>query len=200
MYKKPFFTLKNFWIWILINIFAVGVVFVANYYNDPAALKVLIADIVVATIALISSWYTINTYINIKKWNDALKTKQNLGVFSEPGFTIKLDYINSLISDRVLLWCMKYKRPYCDIINYMEGGSITFTSKEIYVKYAGKVNGYTDGNKIELQILPESIQSKDETYKLLSHEIDHMCLNALGIDPGSAGVKHHEIMKGNESC
>ena len=78
----------------------------------------------------------------------------------------------------------------------LAGATVFVVGEPPSVKYLGKVSGYQEGQVVVAAVQP-TLQA---TLDLVRHEVSHLCLSALGVDPGVAGEAHHEIFRQTGYC
>jgi hypothetical protein len=208
---QKLFTFKDSWIWVLLNAFCIGAFVKAVVYQIQHGIGIHTGVYVVGGVVLTILGITLYRYIArwwcLKKWCDAPHTVSNMAVMSDQG--LEDDYIalfNHIILTTVDFWSFwngivgsdTYEINKRKILDAMNGGTIFLVDQPIYRGnefWSGKFLGIQEGNVITIVN-----KDKDQMLQLLKHELSHLCLTAIGVDPGPFGNKHHEIFAQTNFC
>jgi hypothetical protein len=208
--KKTIVTFQDSWLWFLILAFIAAVSFQALNYGIRHGLDkdgILALGIVDAVFLFIIGFRYIMRGIFIETWNNAYHTELGNAIIYSNGVVPNVTnaQIDSALLDAVNFWDAKALAgaSYLPgtaktqvVNNYLghafDGGTIGITNKVIVVGNASwtvKALGIVNDNDISI----DNQGGADQTLLLIRHEASHICLSALGIDPGSYGNAHHEI-------
>lgn len=88
-----------------------------------------------------------------------------------------------------------------DIDAALSGATLSITDKPFGAMYATKkLMGVQDGQNIVVVFDGKVVGTLDQLLALIRHEVSHLCLSALGIDPGNGGAAHHIIFTQTKFC
>lgn len=209
-YTKSLFTFIDSWPWVLILLLVLAATGQALHYGlehgiDKTGFAVL--GIVDATFLFIIGLRYILRGVWVENWNNAYQTDVGMAVMPVSGVKLNVSYsdINNALIDAINFWDAKALagEPYLppttktkvanDYLGHaFIGGTMTIDNKPIVAgsqSFYIKALGLTSGNNIAI----DNEKGVETTLNLIRHEASHVCLSALGIDPGTYGTAHHTI-------
>jgi hypothetical protein len=205
MVRKPFITFNDSWPWLLVSTASVGVLAKAIEYGLKNGLDVkgvVIASIVVVALLGITITRFVMRYLSIKKWNSAFQTRLGTAVISKAG-EIPYRDIDQAQDDVAFFWInwaidqgsygYKIRSSVADAFS---GATIVVYPKVIErgtEGWYGKFVGLQEGKNISVVYDKDKIKDEQALLSLVKHELSHLCLTAIGVDPGDYGDKHHKI-------
>jgi hypothetical protein len=203
-------TFKDSWIWFLLNAICLGAFTKAVLYQLAHVFNpgIFVVGFVILCILGITVYRYVLRYLHIKKWQNAPHTDHNMAVFSDkPLDGDSVNLFNSISTTVVDFWAFwagitqpntTYTEAETKILNALNGGTISLTSNPIYMGtpfWSGKFLGVQEGNCVTIVN-----NNKDQMLQLFKHELSHLALGAVGVDPGDFGIKHHEIFAQTNFC
>lgn len=226
---KKLFTFKDSWPWVLILLFVSIVTFFAfrANWNDPTThtkLDILgVVDLVF--LALIAYHYELRERF-VKLWNGSYHTSTNTAIIIQ-GFGNNIKAFNALCNmgfpneiykaiDAKVTECIDYWAKWNNSnasggdvkvvidrlkeLKALNGATITVADEPINVNFIGKVMGYQEGQQLTVVFDGDRVKDLPQLLDLTAHEVSHLCLTALGVDPGYKGDNHHAIYKQTGFC
>lgn len=206
--KKQVFTLRDGWIWWLLAAASALVTVLAIRASPGAEAELAILGLVDAVILGLVALHYVQRLDWVNTWNDAWKTTTDVAVLVDHDAQKKFSPIElypgveRVITEAVSWWASRSTdaldaaRRRTKMHDALAGATVHVVGEPPSVKYLGKVAGYQDGQVVVAMVQPDLVA----TLGLVRHEVSHLCLSALGIDPGSAGEAHHAIFKQTGYC
>lgn len=221
--QKKLFTLRDAWPWALVLVIALALTcaaFGCNLTNlDSPTVVVQLAILCVVDITMVAlTWYRFSLREEwVFRWNSAFQTSQNVAIIydtldslktaglvkpEEDRYNASLFYqIDKAIDDCIAYWtkwAVANKKLMItnvggvafQMVDALRGGAVYLTAGPISVKYLGLVRGVQEGNSISCSYAG---LNTDQLLNLVRHEVSHLCLSSIGVNPGSAGEAHHQV-------
>ena len=209
-YTKKLFTFIDSWPWVLVLVLVLGATGQALHYGlkhgiDETGFAVL--GIVDATFLFLIGLRYILRGVWIENWNNAYQSDEGMAIMPVAGVKMNASYIDidNALTAAIDFWdekalagasylpsTAKTRVINDDLGHAFIGGTMTIDNKPIVAGNASfyiKALGLTLGNDIAI----DNEKGAETTLSLVRHEASHVCLSALGIDPGTYGTAHHAI-------
>jgi len=222
---KKLITFKDSWPWILILVLANAVTaaaFVYNWHDPETHAKLYITGLVDLVFCYIIGYRYDLRWHFVTLWNRSYHTKTNVAIIPTD-FGVKA--LNTLCSvgyipdiyqaiDDKIDECVEYwadwnsrnqiypprdiqiAKDRQEILDSLNGATISISDQPITVKFIGKVMGYQEGQQIGVVFDGEKVKTLDQLLNLVAHEVSHLCLSALGQLPEF----HHKIFEQTKFC
>jgi hypothetical protein len=180
----------------------------AGFFGERGAgftAKIGITIFVSFVILAIAVYQYILRYRYTAAWNSAYQTAQGTAVIYEAGLEPVANNIDieRTISAACDYW-NKYQNTsdaqYLRLTAAFSGATIYVSSKPFEVPFLGKVMGTQFKQGISVVLDRDRVKTAYEFLALVRHEVSHLCLTVLGIDPGPGGANHHTIMVATGYC
>lgn len=206
--KKKLITFDDSWPWILFSGLACTILLLASLFgvHDPGFYSKMAITAVACVLMVGAAIYRyILRWRSISVWNNAYQTFQGTAVIYERGIPalVASGQIDMVIQDACVFW-NKYRNPsdiqLARLQVAFKGATISVVSKPVEVNFIGKVMGLQDGQSIVVVYDGQKVSTDTQFLALIRHEVSHLCLTVIGIDPGYAGAAHHEIMRETGYC
>ena len=208
--KKTIITFQDSWPWALVLAVVVAVTFQALNYGLRHGIDdkgIVILGVVDSVFLLAIGLRYLKRGLFIENWNNAYHTELGNGIIYESGVVPNVDneQIDHALIDAVNFWDAKALAGASylpgtaktmvvnDYLGHVfNGGTISITNKPIIagnINWTIKALGIASSNDIAI----DNEKGADQTLLLVRHEASHVCLSALGIDPGMYGNAHHAV-------
>lgn len=214
MEKKQVVTFEDSWPWGLILVFITGATIKAILYAvahkfDETGFLVL--GLTVGTFYLLTAFrYTIRA-LWVIAWNNAYQTKSGIAIIPNDVINVPLQKVEQICNNAAAFWGDWATRNLnltagaanSLIATAFSGATILCSSKVIVGGtpwWNGKFVGIQDGQNIYVVYDKKIIGTEADFLQLVKHEVSHLCLTALGVDPGSSGSNHHAIFAQTDYC
>ena len=214
MIKKPYVTFQDSWPWALILAFVFGVSTKAFLYANSHGFDkdgFLVLGIVVVTFLVLIGFRYVLRVLAIEKWNDAYQTRLGTAVIPNDVVDVPFRKVDQTCDDVAFYWKdwgVKNKGLTSNsaqllIATAFSGATISCYSKVIEKGnewWNGKFLGIDEGQNISVVYDKKIIVDDKDFLQLVKHEVSHLCLSALGVDPGIGGANHHKIFSETGYC
>src|ERR1017187_1054210 len=214
MVKKPIMTFNDSWPWALLMTFVLGASVQAIRYAEAHGFDktgFLVLGITVAVFVAITVLRYILRGIQIEAWNNAYQTK--LGTAIMPNGVTGVSYANveKVVDDAIVYWAawapanigISIKSATALMTTAFSGATIAISPKIIVAgnqSWSGKFLGIQEDQNIYV-VYDKKIVADETTFLgLLRHEVSHLCLTALAVDPGVGGSNQHAIFAKTGYC
>ena len=214
MIKKPMLTFSDAWPWAAVLALTGGVttkaILYANAHGfDQAGFFVLGA--VAVAIALITAMRFTLRFLAVTKWNEAFQTRLGTAVVPNGVVDVPFRKVDQTCDDAAFYWAewatkntkLTAFAAKALIVTAFSGATIEVSPVVIEAgnsSWSGKFLGLQEGQTIEVVFDKKIIVDDTAFLGLVKHEVSHLCLTALGIDPGWGGNSHHEIFAQTGYC
>ena len=207
MIKKQFWTFTDSWPWVALLALLVGVttkaILYANTHGYDAKGFVVLAITAGVFISLIALRYVLRKLI-IDNWNNAFQTRLGAAVIPNDVVDVPFRGVDQTCDDAAFFWKdyaiknlnLTASSAQALIATAFSGATIACSSKPIVAgnkSWSGKLMGAQDGQNIAVVYDKKIVLHDSDFLQLVKHEVSHLCLSALGVDPGWMGANHHEI-------
>jgi hypothetical protein len=214
MFKKHLFTFQDTWPWALMLALIVGVstqaILYARHHGFDQHGFFVLGLVVACLVAIIVVRFLLMAIV-IEKWNNAFKIRLGAAVFTNDILNIPLRGIDSVCDDAAFYWKewairnrgITSSNAQSLLASAFDGATIICRPQIIQrgtSLWTGKFLGIQEGQNIYVVYDKKIVVDDDSFLRLVKHEVSHLCLTALGVDPGNFGNLHHEIFAQTQYC